>query len=98
MMACAQASAEFSRMDEWMEAKQVAAMYAVDEATVYRWIQRGVLPAKRLAGQRYRIRREDARALLADVEPSILPSSETVRRREIEAAVEELRRRGHRIE
>lgn len=86
------------RMDEWMEAKAVAAMYAVDVATIYRWIQRGVLPAKRLASHRYRIRREDARAILADVEPSILPSPETVRQREVEAAVEELRRRGHRID
>lgn len=80
-------------MGEWMQAKEVAALYEVDVATVYRWAQTGQLAAYRV-GKRYRFKRLDVAAFLAKVEPSALPPFQ-YRPGDIDATVEELRRRGY---
>lgn len=56
--------------EQFLELKQVARMYGVAPSTVSRWIASGKLFAMRLAGGRYRIKKSDAEALLAPVEPS----------------------------
>src|SRR5688572_17174645 len=43
---------------------QAARVLLVDRATIIRWIKRGLLPAVRLPGGRYRIARDDLRLAL----------------------------------
>lgn len=77
-----------------MSAKEVASRHGVDTTTVYRWIASGELPARRLAGRRYVIRREDCEALLAPVEVSRPMAGWRREQQDVEAAVRELRARG----
>lgn len=87
-------------MSEWMSVKQVASMHDVNESTVVRWIQAGVLPAYRLGGAkgRYRVRREDARALLHPVEPGALSAAEARDLADLEEAIRQLREMGYRVD
>lgn len=80
--------------DGYLTVKQVAAMYDCDPTTVTRWIQNGTLPAFRLAGRAYRIRPEDAAALLAPVEPAAPVPTKHQGERDVERAVRELKARG----
>ena len=58
------------RENELLTVKEVATFLRVSRVTVWRWCQRGIIPASRL-GRNWRIRRDDLLGLLE--EPICLP-------------------------
>jgi excisionase family DNA binding protein len=49
---------------EYMTVTEVAEIARVSKMTVYRWIDSGILPGRKLGNRIYRIRSADVRALL----------------------------------
>jgi excisionase family DNA binding protein len=59
--------------DDWISTGEVARLLGVHRTTVVDYINRGLLPARRLPTGRFRIRREDALKLLRAVDDDLKP-------------------------
>jgi excisionase family DNA binding protein len=79
--------------EEWLVPREVARMLRVNLGTVYRWILSGKLAAYRCGPSRYRVRREDALALLAPVHGESVQSP-AAGEKEYERELERLRTLG----
>ena len=59
---------EYQASETYVSIKDAAAALHVAESTVWRWVDRGLIPAYRLPGRRIRLKKEDVARALKPVE------------------------------